>query len=376
MACDTSGSYKLEMVNDMAVKTGTTQTFVCVADKKTQYTVYDYKYNITGDVTIDYDASGNMIVTLKNGFIQPAGEGVWPTQKTFAAPWYGDLTSPLPCWRSIAMAVSVSPDIPASGWKKCLGGWYSAGTNCNTTCTKDKYGNPPGGTWMYWSDTQADEPWTQKQYQRGGRTIPTLTWNLGPVQSKNGQDLHVYMFARGERACTWNKPDCNSMPWVPSSVPRVDLIAPVCPLEPPVLTTVQQKPDVCESCVDAYLYFAPQDFGNREGVILAVDYKYGNEPWDTALYTSQQVQAGSNSEVMVTLNCLIPERKVCWRAQYITTSGDTSKSEYAEGCFMTEFIPPAWMEVPSLTVAECTLMTQGKPVPEFDHLTNYWGETL
>lgn len=376
MACETSGTYRLEMVNDMAVKTGTKQTFLCTADKATQYTVYDYRYNITGDVTMDYDASGNLIVTLKNGFIQPAGSGQWPTQKAFEAPWYGDLTSPLPCWRSIAMAVSTSPNVPETGWKKCLGGWYSAGTNCNTTCTPDRYGNPPGGTWMWWSDTQAGTPWDKSQHQRGGRTIPTQTWNLGQVQSKDGQDLQIYMFARGERACTWNKPDCNAMPWVASSIPRVTLTAPVCPLEPPVLEQIDQEEKICDNCVEVDLIFAGADFGNRDGVIIAVDFKYGNEPWDTALYTSQEVSARDGARVKVPLGCLIPERQVCWRAQYITTSGETSKSEYSEGCFMTKFIPPAWMEVPPLSVAECTMMSQGKPVPEFSYVTNYWGSRL
>lgn len=377
MPCKVSDGFKLQMVNDMAVKTGTQQTFVCVADGQTKYTVYDYRYDITGDVKLSYNDANHLIVTLENGFISPAGSGVWPSSAAFAAPWYGSLSGPLPCWRSIAIAASFNPDMPSDGeWKKCQGGWYSAGTNCNTTCTKDKYGNPPGGTWMYWSDTQAGTAWEKTQYQRGGRRLETLTWDMGEVRSTDGQDLQVYIFARGERSCTWDLPACGSMPWTPSTIPRVAVTAPVCPLDPPVLESIAQKQRVCENCVDAYLTFAASELGGRDRVLIVVDYKYGDEPWDVSLHSSVEMTVNANQPVTVLLPCLIPERKVCWRAQYLTTEGETMKSEYSSDCFMTEFIPPVWMEVPPLSKQECTLLTQGKPVDVFDHLTNYWGDEL
>lgn len=377
MACQTSGKYKLEMVNDMAVKTGTKMTFVCVADQSTKYTLYDYKYNITGDVTLEYNGDGHLIATLTNGFISPAGSGTWPTQKPHAAPWYGDTTSPLPCWRAIAISFSLSPEIPGdASWKKCLGGWYTAGTNCNTTCTKDQYGNPPGGTYMWWSDTQAGTPWEKTQYQRGGRTIPTLTWDLGAVQPADGQDMIVYVFARAQRACTWNLPDCNNIPWVASSVPRVALVAPVCPLDPPTHLHTDQVSNVCNNCVDVTLTFQAPDATEKDGVILTVDYKYGDDDWGVAQYQSYQVSGDMTRDIEIHLDCLLPESKVCWRAQFMTTKGATAKSEYSYGCFETNFIPPAWMEVPPLSVAECTAMSQGKPIEEFTYVTNYWGNRV
>lgn len=374
MACDTSGAFKLEMVNDMAVKTGTKQTFLCTADKATQYTVYDYKFNITGDVTMTYNNHSELIVTLENGFIQAAGSGVWPRQRPFEAPWYGSLAGPLPCWRSIAMAVSTSPDIPNSGWKKCLGGWYAAGTNCNTTCPKDK--NPPGGTWYWFSDTQAGTKWDKSQHQHGGRKLETLTWNLGEIQSENGIDLKLYMFARAEQACQWNQPDCNTIPFAPSSIPRVELTAPVCPFEAPVLSRVRQSPDICKNCVDVTLDFAQAQVGDREGVLLVVDYKYSNEPWDESMYTSKEVGVSDGDSISLPLGCLIPNREVCWRAKHITTMGETAESDYVEGCFTTEFVPPVWMEVPPISVAECTRLANGRPLPEFTYITNYYGERL
>lgn len=359
------------MVNDMAVKMGTKTTFLCTIDKATQYTVYSYKFNITGDVMMDYDNSGNLIVTLKNGVIQPAGSGRWPSQAPFEAPWFGNLYGPLPCWRSIAMAVSTSPDIPNDGWHKCLGGWYAAGTNCNTTCTKDKYGNPPGGTWMWWSDTQIGTPWDKSQHQRGGRTIETQTWNLGPIQSRDGQDLQIYMFARLEQACAWNFPGCENMPFVNSSIPRVTLTAPVCPLDPPVLSEVRQEQNVCDNCADVTMDFEPSDLGGRDSAMLTVDFKYGDEPWDVALYTSANVTATAESKTSVYLGCLIPMRKVCWRARYITGEGETAKSEYSEGCFDVIFVPPVTMVVPPLDNEDCFRMANGRPIKEFEYMTDY-----
>lgn len=367
------------MVNNMAVRMGTSQTFVCVADGSTKYTVYSYKFNITGDITMEYNSSGELVVTLKNGFIQPAGDGVWPHQKPFQAPWYGNLSGPLPCWRSIAMAVTTvntnDPNaIPAGAWHKCLGGWYSAGTNCDTTCTKDQYGNPPGGTWMYWSDTQAGTAWEKTQHQRGGRNIPTQTWNLGQVQSMGGRDLQLYAYARMEQACTWNFPGCQNMPFVNSSVPKIPITAPVCPLDPPVYAGNYQKQRVCDNCVDVYLQFAASELGGRDNATIEVDYKYQGESWSEALSTSKTVHADTPIEVL--LSCTIPNRMLCWRARFVTGDGETAKSEYSEGCFMTEFIPPIWMEVPPVSTQECVLITQGKPVDKFDHLTNYWGDEL
>lgn len=379
MACKTSGQYRLEMVNDMAVKMGTKRTFVCTADKATQYTVYSYKFNITGDVDMDYDNSGNLIVTLKNGFIQPAGSGSWPSQRPFEAPWYGSLSGPMPCWRSIAMAISPVNDafaVPADQWHKCLGGWYSAGTNCDTTCTKDRYGNPPGGTYMWWSDTQAGTAWEKTQHQRGGRNIPTQTWNLGQIQSRDGKDLQLYAYARLEQACVWQFPGCANMPYVDSSIPQIPLTAPVCPLDPPVYTGNYQEQRVCDNCVDVYMQFEPSDLGGRDGGKIVVDYKYGDEPWDVALHTSEEMDVVAGQEITVLLRCLIPDRKVCWRAQFLTGEGETAKSEYSYGCFQTEFIPPVWMTVPPVSVQECTLLQQGRPVKPFDHLTNYWGDEL
>lgn len=373
MACNTNSDYKLQMVNDMAVKTGTKQSFVCTADGQTQYTVYDYKYNITGDVNITYDSSNNLIVTLKNGFIQIAGSGTWPSQAPFAAPLYGSLSGPLPCWRSIAIAVSTSPDLPNSGWKKCLGGWYAAGTNCNTSCTKDKWGNPPGGTWVYFSDTQAGTAWEKTQYQRGGRKLETLTWNMGQIGSQNGQDLQLYMFARGEQACSYDQPACANMPWAASSIPRVTLTAPVCPLGKPTLNSIDQSQNICDNCVDVELVFDAEDF-TGSGVLLEVDYRYEKDSWEFAKSVSVGTIEGTRTKV--SLPCLQPEKTVCFRARYVTSSGQTMKSEYESTCFDTIFIPPVWMTVPPLTVPECTAMTQGKALDQFDHLTNYWGERL
>lgn len=274
------------------------------------------------------------------------------------------------------MAVSTSPDIPGTGWKKCLGGWYSAGTNCNTTCTKDKYGNPPGGTWTYFSDTQTGTPWEKTQYQRGGRTVPTQTWDLGAIQSSDGQDLQIYLFARAEQACAWNQPACENMPWANSSIPRVTLTAPVCPLDPPVLESVTQESNVCNNCVDAYVTFAAQDFEGQDGVLLTLDYKYGEGSWDDAMFDSQELTAYSDWRNQFKLPCLMPEREVCWRARYVTTRGTTSKSDYTYGCFKTGFVPPVWMEVPALTVSECTAMSQGKAIPEYDYVIDYWGNRL
>lgn len=382
MACKTSGKYRLEMVNDRAVKMGTTRTFICTADNATQYTVYSYKFNITADVDMSYDNNGNLIVTMTNGLIQPAGSGVWPSQTPFEAPWYGSLSGPLPCWRSIAISITTvntnNPgNIPANSWHKCLGGWYSAGTNCDTTCTKDKYGNPPGGTWMWWSDNRVGTAWEKTNHQRGGRTIPTQTWNLGQIQSKDGKDLQLYAYARLEQACTWQFPGCANMPFVNSSIPQAILTAPVCPLDPPVYVGNSQEQHVCESCVDVFMEFEPSDLGGRDSGKIYIDYKYGDEPWDVALHSSVDADVfADGNPIIVPIRCLIPDTKVCWRAQFLTGEGETAKSEYSEGCFMTQFIPPVWMEVPPVSVQECTLIQQGKPVEVFDHLTNYWGDEL
>lgn len=376
MACQTDITYRLEMCNDMAVKTGTNTTFLCAADGQTKYTVYDYRFNITGDIQMSYNDQNHLIVKLVNGFIQPAGSQIWPNAKPIPIVWYGSLSGPLPCWRSIAIAASLNYGIPNSGWKKCLGGWYAAGTNCNTTCSKDKYGNPPGGTIMYWADNQAGPAWATNDYQRGGRTIPTLEWDMGPVESQDGQGLKVYIIARAERACAWNRPACENMPWTPSTVPIRDFTAPTCPLPQPVFKGSGCKQHVCEDCVDELLTFEAADFSGLEGVVLVVDYKYGDEDWDVALHYTARNDAVEFEDTTVTLPCCIPDRDIVWRAQYMTTKGTTSKSEYAYGTIHSCFLPPAWMEVPPVSVQECTLIQQGKEVKPFDHLTNYWGEDL
>jgi len=229
---------------------------------------------------------------------------------------------------------------------------------------------------MYWEDNQAGPAWAKNDYQRGGRNVETLTWDMGEIEAKDGLDLKIYIFARAQMTCAWNFPGCDGLNWTPSSVPRVEFNAPICPLPEPVFSSSGCKQHVCENCVDEILTFEAADFNGLEGVILVVDYKYGDEPWNVALHYTESVAATEGEPTTITLPCCIADRDIEWRAQYMTTQGTNSKSEYAYGKLHSCFLPPAWMEVPPVSTQECTLIQQGKEVKPFDHLTNYFGDEL
>lgn len=229
---------------------------------------------------------------------------------------------------------------------------------------------------MYWADNQAGPKWSKDNYQRGGRTIDHLTWDMGAVESQDGQDLMVYIFARAEMACVWNRPACENMPFTPSSIPRREFIAPICPLPEPKFKGMECKQHVCDNCVDQILTFEGDDFNGTDDVRLVIDYHYDGEGWDSSLHNTVFIDAHEFENTTITVPCMIPNRHFYWRAQYVTGQGTTMKSEYAYGDNMTCFVPPAWMEVPPLSVQECTTLYQARPIPEFDHLTNYWGDEL
>lgn len=367
----------LLMIDNNAPLLGTHQYGVCW-NGGTPYVngqFYPFRFNIVGKITSSIDASGNVIVTIKNLRIVPSGTGdSYFSSRRYAAPWYGSISSAVPAYRAIALAVVTSQSVPGEGdasWHKCLGGWYAAGVSCGSGCGTDRYGNAPGGTWGYWNDREATgTAWDQSQYQSFARNVPDQVWNLGQIAPTNGNTATIWVIAHAQQGVGYGL-GCNIGFAGNSYVAGLSFQIPVLQLCPPEFDYEEQVDDVCNNCDDLKLCFSPSELGGQASVNLVVDYKYKGQSWDQAM--TRATTAYKDEETCITLPCLIGDRDVVWRARYELTSGYTAHSEWTDGSSHTLFIPSVGMIVPNITEEECTKITQGKYIEHFDHEVSYYG---
>ena len=367
----------LYMIDNNAPLLGTHQYGVCWngGHPYVNGRFYPFRANIIGKVKSSIDANGNVIITIKNLRIVPSGTSTayWSTNK-FAAPWYGSIGGPTPAYRAISLAVVTGqfvPDESSASWHKCLGGWYTAGVNCNAPCGTDRWGNAPGGTWGYWNDRDgAGSAFEQTQYQSFSRNVPDQTWNLGQIAPTNGNTAQIWVIAHWQQGVGYGL-NCN-IPFAGNSyVAGMSFDVPVLQLCPPVHESTTQEEDVCNNCVDAEVCFEPSDLGGQPQVNLVVDYKYDGQGWDQAMTIT--TVAYKDQRTCVTLKCLKPSSKVCWRARYELMSGYTAHSEWETGCFNTLFVPSIGMIVPDIDIVECTRLAQGKCLDHFTTEVGYYG---
>lgn len=372
-----------DMTGNRAPRIGSERTAICWDGNipKPSGKIYPYKFNIIGNITTQYDSNGDLIATLSGVHIVPSGADDTRGTGPHKAPWYGSTTSNVAAWRAMAIALVVTPNanppsIPAENspaWHKCLGGWYAAGVTCAPTCSP--YGNPPGGTRYVWNDYNGNGArFAKTQGQTGGRIIPDQTWNLGKIKYGNGVVPHVWIIAYPQQAVTNSDPNCNIPFYAKSFVSGVSVTVQMLQICPPSFKDTGQTPDVCNDCVNTILKFNATEFGGIGDATIEVEYKYAGQAWNQAMRTQEIVHENQAHEV--DLGCLIHSKTVEWRARYTVAGASEAKSEYTYGSFDTLFIPPSDMVVPDIDEQECTTLTQGKLVPEFDHLTNYWREDL
>lgn len=372
-------SYDLLMVNNKAPMLGSRQYGICwnggVAYRSGEF--WPYRFDITGKVNISYNSAGDLIVTLTNILIIPAGPSdVYGSTRPHPAPWYGSIASNVPAYRSIALAVNSVQQVPSEGsplWHKCLGGWYAGGVTCGTACVTDKWGNKPGGTWYYWSDHTPGTAYDKSNYQHGARRVPDQTWNLGKIRPENGNTVKIWVIAHAQQAVAFlnNNTICNQPFAGGSYVSGLSFDVPVLEICPPELLEVEQRTVICDGCVFADMTFAASDLGGQSGVNLAVEFIYEGQSWDQA--SRVVVPAVKDVETVVTSPCLLPEKRVCWRARYELSQGFSAESKWTSQCFKTAFIPSVGMIVPDINDTECTEIGQGKYVEQFDKEVGYYG---
>lgn len=373
----TSKTQRLEMIDGKAPLLGTHKYGVCW-NGGTAYksgTFYPYRCNILADVVTDTDTNGNVIVTLKNIKLVPSGTNdKYYSTKKYPCPWYGSISSNIPAYRAIAIAVTTTQTVPSnndSRWHKCLGGWYTAGVTCGTACVEDKWGNRPGGTWGYWNDRDGNgTAFSKAQYQSFARRVPDQTWNLGQVAPTNGDTAKIYIIAHWQMG-VGNNLNCNIGMAGNSYVAGMSFDIPVLNLCPPEFDRVEQSDNVCNNCIDVDLCFKASELGGQSSVDLYVEYKYEGQKWDLA--EGVTVTAEQNKEVCVKLDCLIPGRKVEWRAQYVLPTGYNAKSDFIDGSFNTLFIPSVGMIVPDISDEECQKISDGLYIEHFKEEVGYYG---
>lgn len=367
----------LYMVDDNAPLLGTHQYGVCWNGGQPYVNgqFYPFRANIIGKVNSSVDANGNVIVTIKNLRIVPSGTSTsyWTTN-AFAAPWYGSISSAVPAYRAISLAVVPNQVVPAesdASWHKCLGGWYTAGVSCGSGCGTDQYGNAPGGTYGYWNDRNgASYAFDQTQFQSFSRNVPDQVWNLGPIAPTDGNTTKIWVIAQWQQGVGYGL-NCN-IPFAGNSyVAGMSFDVPVLQLCPPEFESIEQIEDLCENCVDTTITFAASELGNQPSVNLALDYMYEGQDWSQAM--TKTVTAYKNTMTSITLNCLKPTSTVLWRARYELASGYTAHSEYESGRFNTLFVPSIGMVVPDIDATECTMLAQGKCLDHFTKEVGYYG---
>lgn len=367
----------LLMIDEKAPLLGTHQYGVCWdgANWYRSGQFYPFRVNITGKIASSIDSSGNVIVTIRNLRMTPSGtDDRYFSTRRHAAPWYGSISSAVPAYRSVALAVVTGQYVPGEGdasWHKCLGGWYAAGVSCGSACVTDRWGNRPGGTWGYWNDRDAvGSAYDQGQYQSFARNVPDQVWNLGQIAPTNGNTATIWVVAHWQQGVGYNL-GCNQGFAGNSYVAGLSFQIPVLQLCPPEFDYEEQIDDVCNNCVDDKLCFLPNDLGGQASVRLRVDYKYRGQSWEQGMSTS--TIAYKDQETCITLRCLIGDRDIEWRARYELISGYTANSEWTDGQSHTLFIPPIGMIVPNITDEECVKITQGKCIDHFDHEVTYDG---
>lgn len=79
-----------------------------------------------------------------------------------------------------------------------------------------------------------------------------------------------------------------------------------------------------------------------------------------------------DQNAFVYLDCLIPSKKVQWRARYTVSGQWEASSEFSYGEFETLFVPPTDMIVPDIKESECAALNQGKEIPHFDKEIGYY----
>lgn len=366
----------LYMIDDNAPLLGTHQYGVCWngGHPYTNGQFYPFRANIVGKVHSTIDASGNVIITIKNLRIVPCGTTTSYWSNKFACPWYGSISSATPAYRAIALAVTTSQSVPSEwdgAWHKCLGGWYTAGVSCGSGCTTDRYGNAPGGTWGYWNDKEgASYAFDQTQYQSFSRNVPDQTWNLGPIAPTNGNTTQIWVVAHWQQGVGYGL-DCN-IPFAGNTyVAGMSFEVPVLQLCPPEFESIVQQENVCNNCVDAQICFEASELGNQPSVNLVLDYMYDGQDWSQAMSTT--VTAYKNTPTCVNIPCLKPSTTVLWRARYELASGYTAHSEYTSGRFPSLFVPSIGMIVPDIDEVECTMLSQGKCLEHFTKEVGYNG---
>lgn len=141
-------------------------------------------------------------------------------------------------------------------------------------------------------------------------------------------------------------------------------------LPAPKLLEIEQKENICENYVDAFLTF---DEATITGAGLEVQWRYEGEDWSDR--KDIKVSSPLGQKVTVTLNKLVPDTKVYFRARRIPLTTKMVASDWIYGDFKTLWIPPIPMTVPDITEQECLTIRRGGCIDKFDHVV-YYNEEL
>lgn len=350
---------------------GSWQRTYCYSSSTTvSYQFAPYVVNIEGDLSMRYNSEGELIVTLSNVFSTLTGtDQFYDNPRTFTAPLYGSIGGPaVAAWRSFAIAASLSPTRPADNsdrWVKCLGGWYAAGANCGVTCTRDIYGNPPGGTRYVWGSKAIGTRYSKVNGQTPGRmdTGP-FQWNLGKVAATAGTQLYLFTDVLQAVTNSENGANCGSQRFLGTG--RMAVLGfelPFLNLCPPDLDTIVQQAAVCEGYAYADFTFLASELGGLDGANIVIEYKYQNQSWNDAVEVNTWATKGEPTNIRI--NNLIPQRMVDWRAKYSVAGNWQAESRTISGSFATKFIPSPQMIATDINEEECTKLGQGRLLSEY-----------
>lgn len=318
------------------------------------WALHPFHIEAKGNVHFSYNSNGELIVTLKDVISTLTGTA-GDAGNAFQAYLY---TGGYFSWAVNAKLVTASnPSAPGkgdSGWKKCMGGWWSAAptANCTSHC--------PGGGTLYWWNA-----WNKfgTAYEKHGNT-PTrkdnnISWNLGVPKSDSQV---IALFARAARGncsnAAFSSADGDAQQCIFFTIPAVNIC-------PPELNSVVFERDICEERITATLNVTTPD--NQMETDLVVQYEAIDDPndWEDRKAKMQVfTNVASKSTFDVTLDeSLIPNTTYCFR---IYLQADGKKSDPVTLCGQpTPYIPPVTCMIPLFKETECETLKIGDCIDEF-----------
>lgn len=256
-------------------------------------------------------------------------------------------TGPIGYWMNAVAYLGTPPGMPAEGdggWRKCLGGWWSAYQNCAYEGC--------GGTiynWNKWDGVDA------KFVQNGntpGRLDGPIEWDLGEIEPN--ESLGIFIYARPVRGtCDGQRMDGKAATF------SVAFPVPMPKLCPPDINRIEMWRDICEEIVGADVIVDIPALGGKDSATLIVEYVPTGGGGGTI---SQEVTP--NSTATVHIPKLSPNMRYCFRARLTASKVESEWSEQV--CEQTLFFPRADWVVPELSDEECEAMVEGDCIPEFE----------